>query len=178
MSSITPGADSYHEHGKGVFPFCRLKCKHMAVETVEHNYEVDLNWVQDRVGILYALDLEEKIQVATPPQFPKGVDKMWSPEHLFTAAVSSCLMTTFLAIAEHSKLDFHSFNVKAHGKLESVDRKYMMSEILLRPKLTIKSEHDREKALKILEKSEAACLISHSIKSKIIFEPQIVLQDT
>lgn len=42
------------------------------------------------------------IEVATPPEFPKGIPGMWSPEHLFTAAVSGCLMTTFLSIAEKS----------------------------------------------------------------------------
>jgi len=35
------------------------------------------------------------IEVATLPEFPKGIPGIWSPEHLFTAAVSSCLMTTF-----------------------------------------------------------------------------------
>jgi len=149
----------------------------MAAGQIEHSYEVDLNWVKDRVGILYALDLPDEIQVATPPQFPKGVDKTWSPEHLFTAAVSSCLMTTFLAIAEHSKLEFKTFSVKSHGKLETVDGKYMMSEITLRPKLVINHADDREKALKVLAKAEAACLISNSIKSKIIFEPRILIHE-
>jgi len=77
--------------------------------TVEHNYEVDVNWVKDRIGILYSPELNDEVQVATPPQFPKGIDKVWSPEHLFVAAVNSCLMTTFLSIAENSKLEFEKF---------------------------------------------------------------------
>ncbi len=140
---------------------------------IEHNYEVDLNWIQDRVGILYSPELNDEMQVATPPQFPKGVEKVWSPEHLFTAAVNSCLMTTFLSVAENSKLEFKKFSSKAFGKLEQVDGKYIMSEITLVPSLTILSEDDREKAMKILTKSEAACLISNSVKSKIIFKPEI-----
>jgi organic hydroperoxide reductase OsmC/OhrA len=139
---------------------------------IEHNYEVDLNWIQDRVGILYSPELNDEMQVATPPQFPKGVDKVWSPEHLFTAAVNSCLMTTFLLIAENSKLEFKKFSSKAYGKLEQVDGRYIMSEITLVPSLTIFTEDDREKAMKILTKSEAACLISNSVKSKIIFNPR------
>ena len=140
---------------------------------IEHNYQVDVNWVEDRIGILYSPELNDEMQVATPPQFPKGVDKVWSPEHLFTAAVNSCLMTTFLSIAESSKLEFKKFSSKAYGKLEQVDGKYIMSEILLMPSLTILREEDREKALRVLNKSEAACLISNSIKSKIIFKPTI-----
>ena len=34
---------------------------------------------------------------------------------------------------------------------------------------------DKEKALRILNKSEAACLISNSIKSRIIFNPEIIV---
>lgn len=140
---------------------------------IEHNYEVDVNWIQDRIGILYSPELNDEMQVATPPQFPKGIDKVWSPEHLFTAAVNSCLMTTFLSIAENSKLEFKKFSSKAYGKLEVVDGRYIMSEITLMPTLLIHKEEDTEKALRILNKSEAACLISNSVKSKIIFQPVI-----
>jgi organic hydroperoxide reductase OsmC/OhrA len=142
---------------------------------IEHSYEVDLNWVKDRVGILYSPELNDEMQVATPPQFPKGVDKIWSPEHLFTAAVNSCLMTTFLSVAENSHLEFKRFSSKASGKLEMIDGKYIMSEIILMPSLVILKEEDREKAVKILNKSEAACLISNSVKSKIIFKPEITV---
>ncbi len=141
----------------------------------EHNYEVNLHWKQDRKGEVSSPVLNDKIEVVTPPEFPKGIEGSWSPEHLFTAAVSSCLMTTFLAVAENSKLDFVSFDCKANGKLEMVEGKYMMSEVELLPKLVIKKEEDRERAERILTKSEAACLISNSIKSKIVFKPEIVV---
>ena len=113
------------------------------------------------------------IEVATPPEFPKGIPGIWSPEHLFTASVSSCLMTTFLAIAENSKLDFVSFRCSSKGKLEQVDGKFMMSEVLLEPKVVVKDEKDVEKALKVLQKSESNCLISNSVKAKIVMNPMV-----
>ncbi|MBS1530354.1 MAG: OsmC family protein [Bacteroidetes bacterium] len=140
-----------------------------------HIYEVDVNWVNNRLGLMQSVELNDELQVATPPQFNKGIPRVWSPEHLFTAAVNSCLMTTFLAIAENSKLEFESFNSKALGKLEMVDGKYQMSEVTLMPQLTILKEEDRERALRVLQKSEAACLISNSIKSKIVFKPEVTL---
>jgi peroxiredoxin-like protein len=141
-----------------------------------HTYEVDLNWVENRIGMLSSVELNEDLRVATPPQFNKGIPRIWSPEHLFTAAVNSCLMTTFLAIAENSKLEFESFNSKARGKLEIVEGKYLMSEVVLIPQLKILREDDREKAMRVLQKSEAACLISNSIKSKIIFNPEVTVE--
>jgi peroxiredoxin-like protein len=110
-------------------------------------------------------ELSQNIEVATPPQF-KGIEGVWSPEHLFTAAVSSCLMTTFLAIAENSKLEFSDFQCKSKGKLEQVEGKFLMTEVILEPVVTIKNESEREKAERVLQKSEANCLISNSVKSK------------
>ncbi len=132
-----------------------------------HIYQVDVKWMADRIGEASSPELLDTIDVATPPQFPKGLEGVWSPEHFFTAAVNGCFMTTFLAIAENSKLSFASFQCTADGKLEKVDGKYLMTEVILKPILVIESESDREKAERILQKSESACLISNSIKSKV-----------
>ena len=138
-----------------------------------HHYEVKLNWESERKGLISSPALRSNIEIATPPEFPKGIPGIWSPEHLLVAAVNSCLMTTFLSIAENSKFDFLNFESKADGKLEKVDGKLMISEIVLAPVVTISKDADKEKALRILQKSEAACLISNSIKSSIVFQPQI-----
>ncbi len=132
-----------------------------------HKYNTQLNWIADRRGIMSSPELNESFDVATPPQFPKGMEGIWSPEHLLTAAVSSCFMTTFLAIAENSKLAFDQFSCSASGKLEQIEGKYLMTEIVLEPILTIPIDTSIEKAERILIKSEAACLISNSIKSKV-----------
>ena len=129
-----------------------------------HIFEVNIKWTKERKGTLCSPDVtfgsNERgcFDVATPPQFPKGMQGIWSPEHLFTAAINSCLMTTFLAIAENFKL---------------VEGKYLMTEVLLEPEVTILREEDKEKALKVLQKSEAACLISNSVKSKISMNPVV-----
>lgn len=147
-----------------------------------HFYEVDVHWSQDRKGLMCSPDVDETIggqgciEVATPPQFPKGIPGIWSPEHLFTASVNSCLMTTFLAIAENSGLLFKAFSCRGTGKLEQVDGKFVMSEVLLEPSLTLVDEKDRSKAERVLQKSEAACLISNSIKSKVVLKPVIVVE--
>jgi uncharacterized OsmC-like protein len=57
-----------------------------------------------------------------------------------------------------------------------VDGKFMISEITLKPILTISDDGSKEKAERVLTKSEAACLISNSVKSNIIFEPQIKIE--
>jgi len=145
--------------------------------SVTHDYEISLSWLSERKGIMGSPELKSSIEVATPPEFPKGMAGIWSPEHLFVAAVSSCLMTTFLAVAENSKLNFQSFSCNASGKLEMVDGKYMITEVTLLPIVTLTDDHEKEKAEKVLQKSEANCLISNSVKSKIIFQPEVRVLD-
>ena len=118
-------------------------------------------------------ELNEEVEVATPPQFPGGVEGIWSPEHLFVAAVSSCLMTTFIAIAEYSKLEYESLEIQSTGKLAKIEGKFMMTEVVLKPKLVIKDEKSVEKAERILHKAEAACLISRSIKSTVTLQTDV-----
>jgi len=57
--------------------------------------------------------------VATPPE----------SEHLFVAAAEACLMTTFLAIAESSKLEFLSYSSEAERLLERTDQGFMITRI-------------------------------------------------
>ena len=144
-----------------------------------HYYNVNITWSQDRKGTMCSPELNAQsnavgcIEVATPPELPKGIAGIWSPEHLFTASVSSCLMTTFLAIAENSKLEFTAFNCISKGKLEQVEGKFRMTEIILEPHVTIVRQEDRERVERVLLKSEAACLISNSINSKVIMNPVV-----
>ncbi|MGB7841721.1 MAG: OsmC family protein [Salinimicrobium sp.] len=145
---------------------------------MEHYYNVDLEWKSDRKGEISSPDLEQKIEVVTPPEFPKGIAGIWSPEHLFTASVNSCFMTSFLAVAENSKLEFKSLSCPAKGKLSKIDGKFAMSEVLLEPVLVIVNEEDREKAEKVLHKAEKICLITNSVKTEVKMQPHIKLEDS
>jgi organic hydroperoxide reductase OsmC/OhrA len=144
-----------------------------------HYYNVNVKWDKDRKGLMCSPELRQDgienscIEVATPPQFPKGIAGIWSPEHLFTAAVNSCFMTTFLSIAENSKLNFKSFQCNAKGKLDQVEGKLLMTEVVVEPILSIVDESDYERAIRVLKKTESACLITNSIKAKVVMNPVI-----
>ena len=138
-----------------------------------HFYTVNVEWLADKKGILTSPELAQNVEVATPPPFQGGMEQIWSPEHLFTSAVVSCFMTTFLAIAANSKLTYSDFKCNAKGNLEQIEGKYLMTEVLLEAHLTIDNIENKEKAERVLEKSEHACLISNSIKSTVTLTPII-----
>ena len=85
-------------------------------------------------------------------------------------------MTTFLAIAEYSKLEFNSFDCSAEGILEKVDGKFLMTEITLKPVLVIEDDAKKDRALRILDKAERACLISNSIKTTVHLDAEVEIE--
>lgn len=137
-----------------------------------HFYEINVRWIEQKKGLLTSDGLPN-IEVATPPQFSGGHEGIWSPEHLFVSSVAVCIMTTFLAIAELSKLEFISYESRAVGKLEKVENRFLITEVVVEPVIKIKYEKDLERAGRIIQKAEANCLISNSIKSKVILKPEI-----
>lgn len=137
-----------------------------------YSYTTEVEWTGERRGDLSAPHLPD-LEVDAPPEF-KGHEGAWTPEHLFVAAVNSCFMTTFLAIAENSKLEFVSFSADAKGKLEKLGGQgFIMTEVVLRPKLLVSHARDVERAGRILEKAEKNCLISNSIKTETRLEPKV-----
>lgn len=142
----------------------------------EYSYSTEVEWTGERHGDLRAPILPE-LHVDAPPEF-RGHDGVWTPEHLFVASVNSCFMTTFLAIAENSKLDIVSFKASATGKLQKLDKRgFVMTEITLHPALVISNARDFERANRILEKAEKHCLISNSIRSETKLEPEVRVVD-
>jgi len=139
-------------------------------------YATEIEWTGHREGNLCAPGLPD-LKVDAPPEF-KGHEGVWTPEHFFVAAVNSCFMTTFAAIAENSKLEFVSLKTAAKGKLEKLEGQgFIMTEIVLRPQLVISHAGDAERAARILEKAERNCLISNSVKTKVFLEPELSVCD-
>ena len=141
----------------------------------QHFYEVSATWNEGRKAELSSPVLNKTIECATPPEFPNGMPGIWSPEHLYAAAISSCYLSTFLAIAENFKLEFLNFSCKTKCKLEVVEGKYQITEAEITPELLLKNpENDREKAIKVLEKSKTACLVTNSMKTSVSLNLQLL----
>lgn len=139
-----------------------------------HTYTTKLEWTQNRKGALSSSGLPT-MEVATPPSFPGGHEGIWSPEHLFVGAAEVCLMTTFLAIAEKSRFEFLAYTSSASGTLGTLDRGMFVEKIVIKPRLVISDESQRDKALLLLEKAKKHCLISKSMVSEVTMEAQVVL---
>jgi len=54
-----------------------------------------------------------------------------------------------------------------------VDGKFQFTAITLRPTITLTTSTEAAKAKELIEKAEANCLISNSMKAKVSLEPTI-----
>ncbi len=137
-----------------------------------HFFKTKIEWDSNFSGTLSERQFPD-IKITTPPEFSNGEQNTWTPEHLFVASVNVCLMTTFLAIAKNSKLNFNSYSSEASGKLEKHENKFMFTEIELYPEISVELEKDIERTERILNKAKQHCLVSNSIKTKVIVLPSI-----
>lgn len=143
----------------------------MEARSKTYTYRTAVRWTEQKKGVMTSQGKPE-VQVATPPEF-KGHEGVWSPEDLFVSAVNTCVMSTFLAFAERAGVAFAGYESQAEGRVELVDGKLKVTEVTIKPRLTLKAGQDVEGAKEVLAKAKANCLISNSISSHVTFEPQV-----
>ena len=147
----------------------------MLQKTEKHQYffEVQLDHLEGRKGVLTAKDVSGSIEVATPPEFAGGIPDMWSPEHLFLSSLSSCLMTTYLAIAEKRRLAVTDFTCSTIGQIELVEGHLEFTIVNLFPKIFVEKEEDLSIANEVLLKTYKHCIIANSVKAQLVHHGEV-----
>jgi peroxiredoxin-like protein len=137
-----------------------------------HAYHVTAKWEAGRNGVVSAKEIHPPIHFSAPPEF-KGEIGLWTPEHFLMAAVASCFIVTFYAIAAASKMEFVSLHLCVEGKLGKAEGKLQFAEIMLRPTLLTVYNDELERAKQILEKAHEGCLIARSLTCPVLMEPLV-----
>jgi organic hydroperoxide reductase OsmC/OhrA len=136
-------------------------------------YKAETTWSSARRGTLSALG-KPNIVVSSPPEF-KGQPDIWAPEELLVGSVNTCLMLTFLTLAQAKGLVPLGYQSEAEGLLENVEGKYRITEVTVRPRVTLNGTAELGRAREIMESVEAQCFISNSIKSKVTLTAEFVI---
>ena len=139
----------------------------------QYTYTAQVDWLEGKNGTALSEGLPS-VDVATPPEFG-GPEGRWSPEHLLVSSVASCIMTTFLAIAEASKFDFESYSSNAVGTIERIERRYEFTRIEVTVNLGVADESAVSKGERLLQKAEENCFISNSLKAAVELTPKVTV---
>jgi peroxiredoxin-like protein len=144
------------------------------MQDLPHHYQVFANAEVDGNIALKADDLPQLI--SAPPAEFGGPGDQWSPEHLLVASVADCFILTFRAVARASKLEWSEIESSAVGTLDRVDRVTRFTSFTVSATLTVPAGTDIDKARRLLEKSEAACLITNSLSAETHLEADVIVE--
>lgn len=111
----------------------------------------------------------QKIKNSAAPEY-YGSESATNPEELLAAALGSCHMLTFFAIASKSGYVIESYYDTAVALLGKNDsQKICVTEIQLSPTIVFSSEKrpNSEELQKMHEKAHRNCFIAQSINTKV-----------
>jgi len=100
----------------------------------------------------------------------KGDGSKGDPEDMLVAALSSCHMLSFLAIATKKKVIVDSYLDDAIGFLENDGGKLRVTKVVLPPKVV--SSADTATLNEMHHLAHDACFIANSVKTIVTVEPQ------
>jgi len=114
-----------------------------------------------------------EVPSSAAPRFlgsPERVD----PEEAFVAALSSCHMLSFLAIASRRRYTVDTYDDDAVGYLEeNPDGKLVITRVILRPRVVFSGEKQptTDQIELMHHQSHSECFIANSVKTDVICEP-------
>lgn len=127
-------------------------------------------WKSDRRGMLSA-EQHPSLEVGSPPEF-KGTPDVWCPEDLLIGALNTCLMLTFLSLAQSKRVEVLGYEANAEGTVEHSDGKFRVTRIKVQPRVRLKSGADTDAAREAMKRTKDVCLITNSILATVDLLPE------
>jgi len=144
-----------------------------------HRFEAGFLWREGGRGEtvtnhVFEVDGKPPLEVSAAPQHC-GDPRRLNPEELFLAAVASCQLLTYLALAAHAGVRITAYGDHATGTLAPADDKSRVGEVVLHPRITVATAADAAKARTLVDAAHEACFIANSLSCPIRIEPEILV---
>jgi organic hydroperoxide reductase OsmC/OhrA len=140
---------------------------------VQHIFSVSVNREVNKCDNIVSSGQRAPLTITPPPEFG-GKDLEWSPEHLLAAAVASCYSNTFFHFARLLKIKIENFSVKIEMEVEKEEKDpFTASRFILYPRIIFAETVHQSMIDNLLEKTKKYCIISNSVKGKVIVRADI-----
>jgi organic hydroperoxide reductase OsmC/OhrA len=146
----------------------------------DHRYETRLSWSgstglgwdhYDRLHTASAPPAEQEIRITTGES--QGDPSVLNPEQLLVMAASSCQMMFFLHLASKARIDVVAYEDEATGVMPEGDEPLRITEVTLRPRITVEGDASEERIRKLVHSAHEHCFIANSLRSDMVIEPTI-----
>lgn len=143
----------------------------MGLEPRTYIYSTSLRWTGEHKGTL-SCEGKPDVPVACPPEWG-GHPGIWSPEDLFVASLEVCTMTTFLFLLEKHRGRLVSYSSVASGAARMVEGSFVFDEVAVEVSVKVPAEGDVAKAARAFEEIEGLCMVTNSVKCRVMVKPRI-----
>ena len=103
----------------------------------------------------------------------KGSPALGNPEQLLLAATSSCQMLSYLAYAAAARIDVLAYDDHAEALMPADAKPMRITQIVLRPRITVAPGADRGRATRLVERAHRACFIANTLNAEVTLEPVV-----
>jgi organic hydroperoxide reductase OsmC/OhrA len=114
---------------------------------------------------------EQEVRVTTGES--KGDPAVLNPEQLLLMAASSCQMLWFLHVAAKARIDVVAYEDEASAVMPEDEEPVRITEITLRPRITVDGQASEERVRKLVETAHGYCFIANSLNSTMRIEPTV-----
>ena len=124
-------------------------------------------------GHRWSFDGGVEVAASASPAYRGDPDRV-DPEEAFVAAVASCHMLTFLALAAGQRFVVDSYSDEAIGFMEKNEKgKLAITRVTLRPKIAFGGDKrpSEEQISKLHELAHEQCFIANSVLTRVAVEP-------
>ena len=137
-------------------------------------YKNKVEWRGGHLGHTWTSNGVE-MPFSAPPTL-HGLPKMLTPEDALVAASNTCYFLMVVWAAERFKLDLVSLEMDAEGEVEEfLDRTSWFKQVTIRPRIVVRGK-SREVVQRALDMAMKYSTINQSFKSKVVIEPDIIIQ--
>lgn len=144
-----------------------------------HEYRSQLSWTgstaersYDRTHRVVVPPAAGELRLSAGPEFG-GSSELPNPEQLQVAAASSCQLLTFLAFAAGSHVEVLAYEDDADGLMPEDDEPMRITEITLRPRISVAPDTDVDRVRRLVERAHEHCFIANTVAARIAIEPVI-----
>jgi organic hydroperoxide reductase OsmC/OhrA len=125
----------------------------------------------DRTHTVTAPPAAQELRVTTGES--KGDPAILNPEQLLLMAASSCQMLWFLHLAAKARIDVVAYEDEATALMPQDEEPVRITEIALRPRITIEGDFSEERVRKLVDTAHGYCFIANSLNSSMTVEPVV-----
>jgi len=108
--------------------------------------------------------------LSSDPAF-RGEPDLLNPEQLLLLAASSCQLLSFLAVAARARIDVVAYEDHAEATMPEADRPVRITEIHLRPRITVRPPASEPRVLALVDTAHRECFIANSLTSAMTITP-------